>query len=94
LSWTALWTSPPVRLRQLRWIRLPSRLAATASATMPPTSVVTSERSAESRNVWCAALTRIGWSSGSASLRWSKAVASALVIPPTSMPATVTPSAI
>ena len=74
---------------------VPPRLAARASSTMPPTSAFTPASWAESvKRVW-PRRTVIGcssgfWSSRCDRLRW----ASAVVMPPTSTPATVTPLAI
>src|ERR687890_378235 len=73
---------------------LPSRLAWSASSTIPPTSAFTPASSAESEKRDLPRTTEIGCSSGSWSSRRTMARASALVMPPTSTPAIVTPSAI
>ena len=73
---------------------LPSRLAFSASSTMPPTSAFTPASAAESVKRMLPRLTATGFSSGSWSSRWITRRASVVVMPPTSMPATVTPFAI
>src|SRR5215207_5202623 len=73
---------------------LPSRLAASASSTMPPTSAFTPASWAESVKRVFPRRTVIGFSSGSWSSRRTTRRASPVVMPPTSTPATVTPSAI
>src|SRR5215210_6315702 len=73
---------------------VPSRLAWSASSTIPPMSALTPASCAESLKRVLPRLTVIGCSSGFWSSRWTTRVASAVRMPPTSTPAIVTPLAI
>ena len=87
-------SSPPVMSRATRLKMLPSRLAWIASSTIPPTSAFTPASSADIVKRDFPRTTETGRSSGSCSSRRTRARASSVDMPPTSTPATVTPSAI